>query len=98
MSAPLHRRAALATVGLAAVLLCASALDPGGLRKWRRLSVEALRIETENRELARENERLRREAHALQFDPRAIERAVREDLGYTRQGELILKLDEEPAP
>ena len=58
MSAPLHRRAALATVGLAAVLLCASALDPGGLRKWRRLSVEARRIETENRELARENERM----------------------------------------
>lgn len=98
MSSPFHRRAALATVGLAAVLLCVSAADPDGLRKWRRLSGEARRMEAENRDLARENERLRREAHALQVDPRAIERAVREDLGYTRQGELVLKLDEEPAP
>jgi cell division protein FtsB len=98
MSASLHRRATVLSVGLAAVLLFASALDPGGLRKWRRLSVDARRIAAENAELARENDRLRREATALRYDPRAIERAVREDLGYTRQGEIVLKLDEEPSP
>jgi cell division protein FtsB len=98
MSASHERRAAIATLGVAAVLFCASAVDPGGLRKWRRLSHEARRIEAENHDLARENERLRREVHALRFDPAAIERAVREDLGYTREGELILKLDEEPGP
>jgi cell division protein FtsB len=97
MSASLERRALAATVGIAAVLLCASALDPGGLRKWRRLSGEARRIEAENHDLARENERLRHEVRALRYDPAAIERAIREDLGYTREGELLLKLDEEPA-
>src|SRR4051794_36470175 len=96
MSAFHERRATPATLAVAAVLLCGSALDPGGLRKWRWLSRETHRIEDENRDLGRENDRLRREVRGLRYDRAAIERAVREDLGYTRDGEIILKLDEEP--
>jgi cell division protein FtsB len=98
MIGPLRSRAALAWVGLCALLLAASAADRGGLRKWRQLAREAGRVEAENREIVRENERLRREVRALQGDPAALERAAREDLGYVRAGEIVLKLDEEPAP
>jgi cell division protein FtsB len=90
---PPRRLVALSSVGVAAALLCASAIDPEGLRKWRRLAREADRIAADNRDLARENERLRREVRALQGDPAALERAAREDLGYVRPGEIVLKLD-----
>jgi cell division protein FtsB len=98
MTGLLRSRAALAWAGLCTLLLAASAADPGGLRKWRHLAREARRVEAENREVARENERLRREVRALQGDPAALERAAREDLGYVRRGEIVLKLDEEPSP
>jgi cell division protein FtsB len=98
MHPPTRRRAALAYLGLVGLLLCLSAADPGGLRKWRHLAGEARRLEAENREIGRENERLRREVRALQGDEAALERAAREDLGYVRPGEIVLKLDETPAP
>jgi cell division protein FtsB len=93
-----RRRAALAYLGLVGLLLCGSALDPGGLRKWRRLAGEARRIEAENREIGRENERLRREVRALQGDAAALERAAREELGYVRPGEIVIKLDGSTGP
>jgi cell division protein FtsB len=37
---------------------------------------------------------MRREVKALTGDPAALERAAREDLGYVRPGEIILKLDD----
>jgi cell division protein FtsB len=98
MLTPPRRRAFLASLGVAAVLLGLSAADPDGLRKWRRLAREARRIEAENVLLVRENERLRRDVRALQGDPAALEQAAREDLGYVRPGEVVVKLDEEPAP
>lgn len=92
-----RKRAALASVAIAAVLLAASAADPEGLRKWRRLAHEARRIDAENRLLVRENERLRRDVRALHGDPAALEQAAREDLGYVRPGEIVIKLDDERA-
>ena len=91
---PPRRLATLSVLGLAASLFCASAVDPAGLAKWRRLSQDARRIEADNRDLARDNERLRREVRALQGDPAALEQAAREELGYVRPGEIVLKLDE----
>jgi cell division protein FtsB len=88
----------LSSLGLVGLLLCASAVDPAGLRKWRLLAGDAERIAADNRELARENERLRREVHALQGDPAALEQAAREELGYVRPGEIVLKLEDPPAP
>jgi cell division protein FtsB len=91
-----RRRAAALSLAIAALLLGASAADPEGLRKWRRLASEARRIDSDNVLLARENERLRRDVRALRGDPAALEQAAREDLGYVRQGELVFKLDEDP--
>lgn len=94
----LVRRHLAIAYGVALVaLLGASALDPDGLRRWLELDGEVRRVEQENRDLERENARMRREVRALTGDPAALERAAREDLGYVRPGEIILKLDEEPS-
>lgn len=94
MTLPSRRNAFLAAGGMLLLLLGASALDPEGLRRYRRLEAEGRRASAENREILRENARLRREVRALQGDPAALERAAREELGFVRPGELIFKLDE----
>ncbi|HUL59869.1 MAG TPA: septum formation initiator family protein [Anaeromyxobacteraceae bacterium] len=79
------------------LLALVSALDPGGLRKARRLAGEAGRIEADNARLAEENARLSREVKALRTDPSAMERAAREDLGLVRPGERVYRV-EGPGP
>ncbi len=54
----------------------------------RALSIQAARLE-------RENERLRGHVERLQSDPAAIEHEAREDLHYTRAGEVIITLPPE---
>ena len=89
----LRRRATFLLAAGILGLLALSAWDPDGLRKHRRLEVEARRVEAENREIARDASRLRREIRALQGDPAALERAAREELGFVRPGELVFRLD-----
>jgi cell division protein FtsB len=79
------------------LLALVSAIEPGGLRKARRLSDDAERIEAENARLAEENARLSREVKALRTDPAAMERAAREDLGLVRPGERVYRV-EGPGP
>jgi len=94
MTLPNRRNAFLATSGMLLLLLGASALDPEGLRRYRRLEAEGRRAAAENQEILRENALLRREVRALQGDPAALERAAREELGFVRPGELVFKLEE----
>jgi cell division protein FtsB len=44
-----------------------------------------------------ENNRLRAEIKALREDPRAVEKLAREDLGLSRDGEIVFILEGEPA-
>lgn len=46
-----------------------------------------------NLDLAAENERLLREVEQLRRDPRAIERAARDDLGLVGATDLVLELE-----
>jgi cell division protein FtsB len=62
-----------------------------GVRTWlqvrRDLAVARARVaELEKRTLAREGE-----ADALRRDPLALERAIREDLGLAKPGEIIVR-------
>jgi cell division protein FtsB len=43
-----------------------------------------------------ENDRLRAEIKALREDPRAVERLAREDLGLSRDGEIVFIMEDEP--
>ncbi len=76
-------------LGAAVAAAGAAALDPSGLRRYRALSGEVLRMERENARLAAENAALSREVRALRSDPAALERAAREELRFVRPGEKV---------
>jgi cell division protein FtsB len=73
-----------------------TALDSRGLRRYSKLKEEVASLRSRDAELAQDNLRLAREVDALQHDPRYQERAVREELGLIRPGDLVLELDEAP--
>ncbi len=50
------------------------------------------------RELERENERLRAQRDALLSSPEAVERAAREEFGYTAPGEIVTEFAPPPPP
>jgi cell division protein FtsB len=97
MSWHVGRKASLLLLGAAVLLAVAGALDPSGLGKSFRLQEECTRLAEENGRLQQENHRLAREARALLVDPKARERAAREELRFIRAGEVIYRLDGRPA-
>ena len=77
-------------VGVAALL---AALDShAGLRAWWELRAALREAESERAQLQREVDDLRAEADALEKDPFAIERAIRERLRLARAGETVVRL------
>jgi cell division protein FtsB len=97
MSWHVGRKASLFLLGAAILLAVAGVLDPSGLAKSLRLQEECLRLGEENDRLQAANHRLAREARALLTDPKARERAAREELRFIRAGEVIYRLDGRPA-
>ncbi len=70
-----------------------TAPDEGsGIRTWLRLREDLASQHARIEALRREITQLRREAHLLEDDPFAIERVIREDLGYAARGETLLRL------
>ena len=61
-----------------------------GLRALARLSEEVAAVHAENEDLRRRIRELEEAAAALEGDPFAIERALREDLHYARPGETVV--------
>lgn len=90
------RKATLFLLGAAILLAVAGALDPSGLAKGHRLQEECVRMAAENQRLQLQNNRLANEARALLSDPKARERAAREELRFIRAGEVIYRLDGRP--
>lgn len=90
------RKPALFLLGAAVLLAVAGVLDPSGLGKSFRLQEECVRMAAENHRLQLENNRLASEARALLSDPKARERAAREELRFIRSGEVIYRLDGRP--
>jgi cell division protein FtsB len=90
------RKAILFLLGAAILMAVAGALDPSGLAKGFRLQEECVRLDAENHRLQLENNRLANEARALLSDPKARERAAREELRFIRAGEVIYRLDNRP--
>jgi cell division protein FtsB len=54
---------------------------------------EFARVDAEARAVGLENERIAAEIEALRNDPEIIEKAARQELGFVRDGEMILTLD-----
>jgi len=91
----MSRRKILLVVAMvtAGALFVLSVLDAGGFRKYVVLSRESAALEDKNRRLAEQNERLTLEVEALRKDPKALERAAREELGFIKPGELVFNLE-----
>jgi cell division protein FtsB len=65
----------------------------GGIERARRLSQDLDRLRAENQAQRRQNARLRQEAAALRDDKRALERAVRDELGWVKDGEIVFQFE-----
>lgn len=74
------------TVGLVSALL-----DESGLPRHGRLRSDLIRLRGESAQLSADNEALRAEIEGLKRSPAVIESAVREELGWVRSGEVVVR-------
>jgi cell division protein FtsB len=83
--------AAVASLAMAAGAL----LDPHGLRLLRKLDQDIARQESANQTLREENARLQRRVRALSspVEPRVLEKEAREQLGFVRPDEVLVKFE-----
>lgn len=77
----------LAVVGVPVMVL-----GNEGLPRYRRLQAQLDAQREENRRLAREVQQLEAALDAFNRDPRARERAVREELGWVRPDEIVVEV------
>jgi len=82
-----------ASVTIAFVLATWSASAEGGFRRYLSLSTQVETLRAKNKATADENQKLLKEVNALRADPKAIERAAREELGFIRAGEVVINLE-----
>ena len=68
-----------------------------GLTAYQQKRQDAQSLDRQLHSLQRENELLKGHVERLQNDPNAIEHQAREELHYTRPGEVIYTLPAEPA-
>jgi len=70
-----------------------SASDARGFRRYLRLQHELETLSNRKHQLMEQNRQLREEIQALREDPESIERAVREELGFIRPGEVVFNME-----
>lgn len=90
----------LATVTAAALAVSMAyhvVFGQNGLTVFQHKRQDSRELEAQSRSLSRENELLKGHIARLQSDPNAIEHQAREELHYTRPGEVIYTLPAAPA-
>ncbi|MGA7158518.1 MAG: septum formation initiator family protein [Acidobacteriaceae bacterium] len=92
-----RRAATIATTALALVMAYGVIFGHNGLTAFAHKREEAKTLQQQMLELQKENERLREHVDHLQSDPDTIEHEAREELHYTRAGEVIYTLPNTPA-
>ena len=86
-------KALLIAAALVAAALVYAAFDTdAGLGTWLRLRAELRESQARNAGLRAEIASLEQEAEALGRGGFAVERAIREELGFVREGETLLRL------
>lgn len=89
-------RALIAGAALASLAMAAAALlDPHGVHLLHKLDRDIARQESANAALREENTRLQRRVRALSspIDPRVLEKEAREQLGFVRPDEVLVKFE-----
>lgn len=93
-----RRRFATILAGLVAVALGYQVVfGQNGLTAYEKKRHDVQVLNEQMKRLADENDRLQGHVERLQDDPGAIEHEAREDLHYTRPGEVIVTLPNEAA-
>jgi cell division protein FtsB len=93
-----RRRIGTIFIGLLALVMGYGVVfGHNGLTAFAHKREEARLLSVQTQQLQRENERLRGHVDRLQSDPAAIEHEAREDLHYTRAGEVIITLPKTPS-
>lgn len=87
-----RRAATMATGALALVMAYGVIFGHNGLTVFMHKREEARELQQQMQQLQKENERLNEHIDRLQSDPDAIEHEAREQLHYTRAGEVIYTL------
>lgn len=92
-----RRAATIATGALALVMAYGVIFGHNGLTAFAHKREEAKMLQQQTQQLQKENERLNEHIGRLQSDPDAIEHEAREELHYTRAGEVIYTLPDASA-
>jgi cell division protein FtsB len=87
-----RRAATLAVAALAVGMAYGVVFGHNGLTAFARKREEARSLQLQMQQLQKENDHLQEHVDHLQNDPGAIEHQAREDLHYTRSGEVIITL------
>lgn len=93
-------RRKLATVAVFALVLFLGfhvIFGANGMVVYTHKRSEFRELQKETDELDQENQRLTRQVDELKTDPKAIERVAREQLHYTKKGEIVYLLPQKQA-
>ena len=93
-----RRVATVAAAGLAVAVGYHVVFGQNGLTAYEQKTHDARMLDEQLKSLEHENELLKGHVERLQNDPSAIEHQAREELHYTRPGEVIYTLPITPAP
>jgi cell division protein FtsB len=84
--------------GITAVLIAIVIFGSRGLLHLQTLTSEQDELNRRVALLLHDNEQLRERIHRLRTDDRTLERLAREQLGFTRPGEVIYRFGARPNP
>ncbi len=88
----------IAAGALGVVVVAMLVLGGNGLLRVWRLKQQVEDLQRDVQVLEAENDRLARTIDRLRGDPALIEKIAREELGYVREGEKVLKFPATPKP
>ena len=85
-----RRKVGTAAIGVLAVWMFVHVMfGPNGMVVYQRKRAEYQKLQQDIQELQKENTHYSNEVKALKSDPKAIEKAAREELRYARPGEVV---------
>ena len=91
------RAAILATVMLTCIIFYHVVFGANGWVVYQKKKVEYQQLQGDLQKLSQENDALQKDVKALKTDKSAIEREAREQLHYTRPGEVVYVTPARPA-
>jgi cell division protein FtsB len=93
-----HRWRFVAAGALGVVFVAMLVVGGNGLIRVWRMKQEVETLQRNIQTLEAENDRLARTIDRLREDPAMIEKIAREELGYVKEGERVLKFPAPPRP